>query len=460
MIFACRLLLLIVAAELLFGAYAFTTRNRQIGPQIPERSQTDPFSWNELNDLSKQVQLINSSSEWQKLAEALIGKGFYIQGELAFREAVKRDSANLTAAQGVAFCLDRTGRIAESNKLYQQLVSKTSGETRQLILYAIARNHLRIEEPQTAEQLFYENYDFIPAKLMFNKLLVKSDRGEQALPLINQFLRKLPQSLLFQQVKREALIENADQAQALHAADMIERAELLIPVNFNTDFLTERNQNFGFNRHWYEYQTISEKLPPAQKLTVLQELQDSQKDYLSPYTLVLLKESARAAADAKNAEVLKHHLNQIENYEIVDAEIWELRGDLFDLTGDSDQAIQCWNKSVSMTPNNIVYQKLASLYAETEQNTKREQALADAALDTGLTAFRNNDLVTAGEMLKISSKLNSNSARCWFYQAELDRLKKQFSAAKLKYEKCLQINPYHGRARLQLQHLPQIPPAQ
>ncbi len=457
MIFACRLLLLIIAAELFAGAYAIATRYQQVGPQIPEPTQMDPLSWNELNYLSAQVQRHNSSSDWQTLAEALIGKGFYIQGEFAFRESVTRDPANLIAARGVAFCLDRTGRIAESNKLYQKLVSKTSGETRHLIQYAIARNHLRMEEPEIAEKLFYENYDFIPSKLMFNKLLVKSGRGQQALPLIEEFLSQLPQSLLFQQIKREALIDNAEQNKALQIADDIERAELLIPVNFNTDFLTERNQDYGFNRHWHEYQTISDKLPLAQKLAVLQELQNSQQGYLSPFTIVLLKESARTAAKAKNAEVLQSILIQIDNYEIVNADIWELRGDLFELTGDDHQAIECWNRSVSMTPDKIVYQKLANRYAETVQNSKREQALANVALAAGLTAFRNNELESARDWLDISLQKNPESAQCWFYLAELDRFKKQYVAAQLKYEKCLQIKPYHGRARLQLQHLPHAP---
>ena len=453
MVIACRLLLFIIAAQLVAGVYAFTSRSQQIGPQIPEQDQTDPLSWNDLNELSSQVQRFNGSPEWQSLAEALIGKGFYIQGELAFREAVKRDPDNLIAAQGVAFCLDRTGRISESNKLYQQLVSKTAGETRQLILYAIARNHLRMEEPEAAEKLLYENYDFIPAKLMFNKLLVKSGRAQQALPLIDEFLRMLPQSLLFQQIKREALLQTANPELALQAGDMIERAELLIPVNFNTDFLTEKNQQYGFNRHWYEYQTIADQLPPNQKLNILQELQQGLTDDLSSFSVVLLKESARAAAQGENLQELQKAVSQLEKMKLEDADLWEFRGDLFKLTGEVPQAIECWKMSVSMTRETRVFNKLANSYEETMQPIKRDEALGEAALYAGLTAFRNNDMKSARELLEKSLQLNSENAKCLYYLAELNRLGKLFNEARLKYERCLLVNPRHGRAMTQLQKL-------
>ncbi|MEZ5947686.1 MAG: hypothetical protein R3C12_00295 [Planctomycetaceae bacterium] len=72
--------------------------------------------------------------------------------------------------------------------MYEQLVPNETGEKRQECLFAIGRNYLREEESLKAEQVFEENYDYIPAKLLWNRLLVKTGRAGQALPFIEDFL--------------------------------------------------------------------------------------------------------------------------------------------------------------------------------------------------------------------------------------------------------------------------------
>ena len=67
--------------------------------------------------------------------------------------------------------------------------------------------------------------------------------------------------------------------------------------------------------------------------------------------------------------------------------------------------------------------------------------------------FRNNRLKSAGEAVERSLELNPQDPQAWFYNAEIKRLLGDEAAAIAAYQKCLKLNPNHGRAIRELELL-------
>ncbi len=253
MIYVVRVVIMLLVFEVVACGYLLSNKMLSVEPAVPAFYLDDPLLRRTFEKLSRQAQSGNDL-DWQHLAEALLGQGYYAYAESNYREALKLNPDNVEARFGLAFCLDKMGRTESSTREYRIFLEKETRrpESQKLVFYAkyaIGRNFLREEKLPDAEKEFRENSKFIPANYQLAKLLIRSERAEEALPLINKNLKGIPFSLGFHFLNYLAMQELNRPEQAQAAREMIEKSAYLVSLNFNNDYIDPFYMKYGQERN-------------------------------------------------------------------------------------------------------------------------------------------------------------------------------------------------------------------
>lgn len=256
MIYIMRLTLMLLVFELAICGYFVTNKLLRVTPITPEFYLDDPFLRRTFEELSEQARN-GDDADWQHLAEALLGQGYYPYAEQNYRQALKLNPENLEARFGLAFCLDKMGRLEESTGQYRMyLKGETSQPERQKLVfyakYAIGRNYLREENVAEAEKEFQKNFKFIPAQYQLAKILIRTGRTEQALPIIENQLENLPKSLAFHYLNYLALSQLGRQEEALAERKKLDESVYLVSLNFNNNYIDPFYMKYGQERNFGE----------------------------------------------------------------------------------------------------------------------------------------------------------------------------------------------------------------
>ncbi len=237
-----RLLTAVVFVELVCAAIFLGSRAWRVAPLLPNEQLADPLIIPDLQRFADEAQR-GVHGAWTNLGNGLLGKGFYAHAELAFREALHHDQPSFPAQFGLAFSLDRMGRLAESSKEYKQVLAMPSDSfTHTIALYALGRNALRGGDEAEAVSFFRSNPRFTAAVYQTAKMLVRSGRPAEALPIVDGVLALIPHALEFHFLRFRALAALGRERDAFTAASMVERSADRVSLNFNTDFLRPLEQ--------------------------------------------------------------------------------------------------------------------------------------------------------------------------------------------------------------------------
>ncbi|MAX37738.1 MAG: hypothetical protein CME33_14370 [Gimesia sp.] len=456
MIQLLRLLLILLVVELGYCGYLIADRMARPLPVLPDAESIDPLLMTDFRELAVQAES-GSSKEWIRLGQAFLGQGFYGYAENCFRQAIQMDPDDALAQASYAFCLERTGRLQASTREYEKLEA-FDGKTdvpfanRRHYLYAIGRNYLREENAEKAEELFRLNNGFQPADYQLAKLLVRSGRAEEALPYIDRNLATTPNSLVFRQLQAEALESLGRMAEAKRARDQVEHALYVVELNFNTTFLTPYSKRHGILRELEAYNQLLERNDMdylAQKLDEVLALMDER---LPQYKATLIS-MLEVEYQRKNPERMLQLIQKLKENGVVDAETLQFEAGAYMLSGDMKKAVPLLQRVLEMSPTIEVHQTLADYYDQQKDLKKRDYHQAKMALLYAMMSFRNNQLKSAEEAIERSVELNPEDPQAWFYNAEIKRLLGKTEAAKKSYERCLALNPNHGRAIRELDHI-------
>lgn len=456
MIQLIRLFMILLAVELGYCGYLIADRMARPLPVLPDAQFIDPMLMTEFQELAKQAES-GSSKEWIRLGQAYLGQGFYSYAENCFHQARQMDPNDALAQASYAFCLERTGRMQASTPEYEKLEA-FNGSTdvpfanRRHYLYAIGRNYLREENAVKAEELFRKNNGFQPADYQLAKLLVRSGRAEEALPYIERNLAKTPNSLVFGQLQAQALESLGRLEEAKQARDQVEHALYLVELHFNTSFLTPYSKRHGIQKELEVYNQLIERNDMnylAQKLDELLKLVNERlPQYQATLTSMLEVEYQR-----KNPELILKLIQKLKANGVVNAETLQFEAGAYMLSGDMEKAVPLLQRVLEMSPTIEVHQTLADYYEQQQDLEKRDYHQAKMALLIAMMSFRNNQMKTAEEAIERSVDLNPEDPQAWYYAAEIKRLLGDQAAAKAAYQKCLKLNPNHGRAIRELELL-------
>ena len=458
-----RVLVLIVVIELLSCSYLTVRRLGQYEPVLPKIVYDDPLLEAELSALA-QAARSGKSREWQWLGEGLLGQGFYAEAEQAFRRAVDRDRTNATAQFSLAFCIDRTGRIPESTREYLRAAelarpSPSPIGSREHCLYQVGRNALRESHPEEAARVFGQIQNFFPADYQSAKLLVRSNRSAEALPLIEKVLQRMPRSLKFNSLRLHALDQLGPAAAAADAAQILERSEYTVPIDFSTNFVEPLNKRLGIQREvvvCQELLTNGAMDELAEKLNRLLVVLESSRD---PQKSLFRKSLIEVEFHRQNADRMWDSIERLKAEGWIDADLLQMEGAAYALQGEMPRAVALWERALRLSPNIPLYQMLARYYGEQGNASLRDQHLGQAALLTTRMNFLGNQLEAAERSVKQAQQLIPNDPQVWFYSAEIERSLGHLDQAQASYRRCVALNPHHGRATRALENDTALPGA-
>ncbi len=454
-----RLLLILLVVETGYCGYLVAKRLARPMPVLPEEQYIDSLVMKEYRELA-QAAVTGFAPEWIRLGQAYLGQGMYPYAEVCFHEAARQDPSNAVAQSSYAFCLERTGRMEASTQEYEKLKQMKADTSvpftnRRHYLYAIGRNYLRLEKPAEAEKVFQENVDFQPADFQRAKLMVRSGRAADALSIIQRNLIESPNSLYFGFLKYQAMEALGRSMEAKQAADQVERAMYVIPLNFNTEFIMPYSKRIGISKEIEDYNQMLDRDDMDHLAKKLDEVLDLMGDRRTPQFKATVMRMVEVEFQRKNTERMLVLLKKLNDFGIEEPDTIQFKGGVYLLKGDLQKAEGYLLRVAEMSPTIEIHQTLANIYAKRNDVAKRDYHQGKAALLTAMMSFRNDNLEYAGKAIQEALDKNQDDPQAWFYYAEINRLQGNGPAAKTGYEKCLALNPNHGRAIRELELLTQ-----
>jgi len=465
MILAFRLLILFIAVQLILGVFQAAGKAWRTQPQLPADVPNEPLISEQLRELANAAAK-GTDDDYRRLGEALLGKGFYSHAELAFRNALRTNRANYRAQFGLAFSLDRTGRMQESTAEYRKVLGlpDQSAETASLkrhALYAMGRNALRLENVAEAEELFLQNNGFAPADYQAAKLMIRSGRPEPALPIIANNLKAVPFSLEFHFLNYRALTELGRHREAFYSASMMERSAHLVSMNFNTDYVAPLDQMTGISPLIHDFILHVEHDEQEEAIRLGSEIQSLVGDSPSFAIRTVEQRLIELATGRGDFAEARRLIEQLRSAGLEAAWMLETEGDLVANQQMPEKAAMLWKRALNITPSISLHEKLASHLRTSETEPGRpdhgddksaDWHLARAAFYAGVEKYRRNQLQQAVPLLQTATQLAPDEFEHWYYLGEMHFHLSNLEEARIAYQRCLSVQAGHEMATEKLEY--------
>lgn len=451
-----RIVLIVISIECVVAAVLIGKRMMNTQPVLPNLTHVDTVTAKELQSLAKQA-VTGSHEEWSNLAHALLGHGYYNHAEQCYRH-VSKLSTDKTQIKSevqfhIAFCLDRTGRIDASTELYRTVAENSEKRLRATCYYAIGKNYLRQEKPTEALQALLSAEGLQSARLLTAKTLLRVGQADKAMRLIDIAREEQPKSMKLLQLAAITLAELNEPEKAHQALEFAERADYLIPINTNTNFVQQYYNRYGIAKevNKLDHLLLDEKYDEMEKL--IAQIQSQISEYHSPTTISMLTSEANVALWKKDPQATLSTIKKMRSLGENRTSVSELEGNAFEQLKQLDKAELAWQRALLLTPSPRLHMHMVELYKIKNNKIKERHHIAGAAFMRGRTLFYQNQLPEGLKELKQSVGTEPTNARAWFYLAETQRHLEQNDAAIKSYQQCLKHNSNHGRAITALQRL-------
>lgn len=452
MTLVARLLTAVVFIEVVCAAIILGSRAWRVAPLLPNEQLADPLIMPDLQRFAAEAHR-GTHGAWTNLGNGLLGKGFYAHAELAFREALHHDQPSFPAQFGLAFSLDRMGRLAESSSGYEKVLDMPADSvTHSIAWYALGRNALRGEQKAEAVSFFRNNPRFTAAVYQDAKMLVRSDRPAEALPIVDGVLKLAPDALEFHFLRFRALAAMGRERDAFMAAAMVERSADRVSLNFNTDFLGPLEQLTGVSRLLGQLDTGGEKGDSPERERQLRAIKDAIGDRSVHVTAAIDEQLVRAALINRNWSGAQELIVSLRRQGCENGWIIEAEGDLCQQQGDTQRAAEAWQRALLLAPKESLHRKLADHYGDAHAE-ERDYHIGHLSLLEGIGRYRKNELSAALRPLALAAELLPENPSPWFYIGEMHFHLENTQQAIEAYQKCLTIRPSHSRAIAKLNHL-------
>jgi len=391
------------------------------------------------------------AADWQRLGEALLGQGYYRHAEAAFRRAALLDPASLDARYALAYCIDRTGRMAESDPHYRACLALPDplpgGPPKKgVALYEIGRNHLREGNVAAAEAVFREQPGFWSGEYQLAKLLLHSNRPREAEAIIDRLLTKLPLALELHALRARILDALGKPDAALVARAMAERSAYLLEFNYSTVFVQPFTVRHGLGKIVEDCEARVAAGDVDEASRCLATLDATVANRPVPERATAERLRARIALMAgKPQEALAAARAERERGNH-DPALAAIEADALDALGRPDEATEIRKRIAQTSPTAEVYRKLAAAAERAGDPSQRDGWLGRAAFLDGMAAYRRNDLATAVSYFTRATELFPNLESAWFRQGETLLNTGQSGSARAAFLEALTRRPQRGRS--------------
>ncbi len=417
------LFIVVIAAELALVGLLATRWSRLPAPPMPAGFPDDPPFAAEVDALVAATRQ-GGKDAWMALGNALLGKGAYPFAESAYRRATEIAPLDMEGRFALAFCLDRTGRMAEANAEYEKCLELPDPpgapqSKKPFALYAIGRNLLRLEDETAAEAAFRRNPGFPPSDYQLARLLLFSGRPKEALEVVDRGLQQLPLALEWHRLRGRILDALDRPAEAFAARAMEERSAHLVEMNFNTDYVRPLITQHGIQRMFGEYAAAAEREPPAELSRRLDAIDVAIGERMIPERTTLMQLRVDLAMRSGNPQDAVDRIAAEPLLRDSDPLIAAYEADALEQLGKLDVATARRKRLVMIAPTSALHRKLATACETSGDEAGRDRHLAEAERLEGIAVYRRNDIAGALLRFQRAAGLDPSNATALFHWGEM-----------------------------------------
>jgi tetratricopeptide (TPR) repeat protein len=441
----------LIAVEILMGGLLLWRRSQRIEPPVPDFGKVDSETAEGLLSLSRRAHG-GHHVRWRNLAEGYLGTGYYSAAEQCFRQAHTLNSEDLRSAYGLGFCLERTGNTAEAIRVLSGIAESPEADTelRRTCWYQVGRCYLREENPKAAEEAFRRAPEFSPAVYQLCKLLIRTERAEEAIPLIKQQQELYPNDVKFLQIRGRAAAVLKDSATVADMRDREDRADYVVEMEYGMKFIGSLSSRFGLGARLSRAALLKEDGSAEEQFAALTAaLTIIRKHHFWNYRSVFVA-MAEFYVETAQPEKAQAIIEEIRQFSQDGPELLLLEGRAFLSEGRIADAKAVWQRAKRMRPSLEIVELLESV----EENPVEQRSLqAEKAFRLGLAEFSRNRVADSLPYFEKAVELNSGESIYQYYLADAFRLTGSLDEAESGFKKCLQLRPEHGRALTRLRML-------
>lgn len=446
-----RLLLACVAIEILVAVLFVVAWLRDPVPSRSGLAHYHPATADEIRSLEKTVRDSSTAENWLTLGKAYLAAGFFPPGEYCCEQAARDDSASFEALYWWGVALNQLGETSQAIEKFRQALPLADDHTfindaRARCWYGIGRNLLRQEDAANAEAAFRKAGDYLPARRQLIRILVRADRGSEAILILDELVSRYPNESSFYQLRARAREQTGDTAGAFEDRTHVERA----PDRLRSDSIIAELQfefgAIGLNRQLGNCSRLTAE-QPQQAVTCLRELLSAEWRTELAVTLV---EAEMRIGNAQQAVDLLNELMQRDGTtperlaQLAYGHRW---------LGQDEISFKLLQRAAQLMHIKSVHDGLSQAYLARGESKLSGRHRALASMTGGIAAFRENRIREASTQLQQALQLDSELSNGWFYLAECHRVQGQVDDALDALTQCLQIDQNHGRARSRLSRL-------
>ncbi|MCA9035464.1 MAG: tetratricopeptide repeat protein [Planctomycetaceae bacterium] len=440
---AFKLLLTVILLESVAASVVVVRRLRTAVPPVPNLNKLDDDAAEEIQNLRLRA-IEGSSEDWRYLAESYLGTGFYLAAERCFDHAAGMAPDDDQAMYGKAFCLERVGKTAEAVEAFKATIRRADPQLAETCWYQIGRCHLRDGNEADAEKSFRKTPNSAAATYQLIRILLRTDRLDEASTLLQEQLAAYPNSLKLTQLQLQLARLRNDPAAVEEWASREQRATYMLVLEYGQSFITMFAARHGVSAVLSQAMQLKNTGTLQERQAALaQALRIIRRNELWNYRSVFLA-AAHVEFGLGNLQATRGLISEIRKNSNDGTDILELEGLILQQEGREEEARQIWERALAMKPSVDLHQLLADSYA----NNVEQQALHQERVRylRSVEAFRANELSTALEGLQECVIMQPAHAEAWFYLGETNRAIGEFDKAMAGYAQCLRLDPHFDRA--------------
>ncbi|MCA8989643.1 MAG: tetratricopeptide repeat protein, partial [Planctomycetaceae bacterium] len=460
MIFVLRILIVLLVAEVVACGYWISSTPTLFRPPLPQADFQDPIYTRELNKAVEETRLHEPNS-FAKLGDILISRGYYAYAEHCYAHHLTLNPEDLRVRFMLAYCLDRTGRVNDSDAYYLDVAKENPQEEDlkklvSLARYSIGRNALRNEKQADALVIFQNTFEFSPAVVQCAKLLIRSDRAQEAMPLLDQLIVEIPNSLVLRFWKARALEQLGQSKEALESFHEMERCAYLLPTDFRVSVMTPIYNSYGLAAQIQQIQAALGQEDLRSAHDQITRLNITAEPPVTQDRLSALRLHGDIALRIQSPTELLKVSQQLRSLDEDSTEVLNWEASAAYIQGNQNGARQLWEKLTLMESSEQLFRNLQTCLIAAGESEQADHMLALGLVEAGKRNFRLNQPEEAANFFQQAVEVDKSLEDAWFNLGLMQHYLNLPEAAAHSYQKALELNPNDGRTQRNLQLLPPI----
>ena len=435
--------IVLILAEVVAGGGAVALRAARPAPPDRPLSRLPVMTATDLEVLRERA-ASDRPTDWFELGSAWLAYGYIPDAEACLRRAASQAPADFDIVYAYAWSLDRLGRLDEAFAAFERAALLEPGERAATCRYHEGLLRLRADAAAGAEAVFQQaGPDHAPAILARARLRIRAGSPGEAVPLIEGLRSRLDPDVRVEMVAERMYRELNRPVDARAAIEKSERSREYVRVWDHFVYLEPIRTRHGvLARQETGRMDARPDSADASLATMERTLNLESPDF----TERMYEPLADMALSRGRLPLARTMLAKVADRMSLPPSARHLEAAITASSGDEDRAIALWHAANAVRPNRFSHRALSTLMRQRGRLADAERHAALSALLEGIAAYRANELPSARGFLERSRSVLKDDPRPEFYLGEIELALGNVAKAEAAYQRCLDIDPNHGRA--------------